>query len=449
MKTILLGKKPGAARALQHLLKQGFEVTLVVAPASENEKHWQPTLLQTARDMGIQVTTDDVVYNCLAESSTPPDNKVYETLQDVDLLISYLYWQRIKEPLLSIARKHAINFHPAPLPGLRGVGGYNIAILQGFNEYGVSAHYITKSIDAGPLVGLKMFTIDPATELVSSIEKKSQESLFQLFKDICRKLKAGTPLKTLPAEGPSQYISKRMFERLRTVMPTDPAATVAGKARAFWYPPYAGAEIHINGMPFTVIDEQTLRLAGQESHHGQLLSSEGFLHENAYRTAVAGLTLKYVDVLIVRKSPGHADKFVLGIRREDPGRGYTWPMGGRSKHFMPYDERAQELVREDLGLNLKCENFFHIGHARLLWPDSRWGCGKPEVKTDGDIVIYAVEISEKDIVTTGSCFTNILELCASDTCRENAYLKHLIDAYSHHKKTGGALGEIKMFSFDS
>ena len=45
--------------------------------------------------------------------------------------ISFLFWKRIREPLLSLGRVGCLNFHPAPLPDMRGVGGYNVAVLEG------------------------------------------------------------------------------------------------------------------------------------------------------------------------------------------------------------------------------------------------------------------------------------------------------------------------------
>ena len=52
-------------------------------------------------------------------------------LGEVDLVVSFLFWNRIREPLISLGRVGCLNLHPAPLPDFRGVGGYNVAILEG------------------------------------------------------------------------------------------------------------------------------------------------------------------------------------------------------------------------------------------------------------------------------------------------------------------------------
>ena len=53
-----------------------------------------------------------------------------------------------------------LNFHPAPLPDIRGLGGYNVAILEDFAEWGVSAHFVDEEFDTGDLVRVDRFPID-------------------------------------------------------------------------------------------------------------------------------------------------------------------------------------------------------------------------------------------------------------------------------------------------
>ena len=65
---------------------------------------------------------------------------------DVDLVVSFLFWNRIREPLISLGRIGCLNFHPAPLPDFRGVGGYNVAILEGLREWGVSCHFVDEQL---------------------------------------------------------------------------------------------------------------------------------------------------------------------------------------------------------------------------------------------------------------------------------------------------------------
>jgi hypothetical protein len=57
-KVLLLGKKPGAARALRYLLAQGIEVPFVVA----TDEPFAETLKATAQQAGVEVLTSAQLY---------------------------------------------------------------------------------------------------------------------------------------------------------------------------------------------------------------------------------------------------------------------------------------------------------------------------------------------------------------------------------------------------
>ena len=46
-----------------------------------------------------------------------------------------------------------VNFHPAPSPDYKGIGGYNLALLNNVDSWAVTAHYIDEKIDTGPITG--------------------------------------------------------------------------------------------------------------------------------------------------------------------------------------------------------------------------------------------------------------------------------------------------------
>ena len=78
--------------------------------------------------------------------------------KNYDYLISYRNPLILKKKILKIANKYNINFHPSP-PRYRGVGGYNLAILNSDKEYGVTAHLINNQIDNGLIIDFIKFKI--------------------------------------------------------------------------------------------------------------------------------------------------------------------------------------------------------------------------------------------------------------------------------------------------
>ena len=100
--------KRSAARALAWLVERGCEVAAVVA--SEPDE-W---------------TTDEQRVDLVAEAHGLPlmgEGELYAaaergTLGEVDLVVSFLFWNRIREPLISLGRIGCREPPPGAAPGL-------------------------------------------------------------------------------------------------------------------------------------------------------------------------------------------------------------------------------------------------------------------------------------------------------------------------------------------
>jgi len=150
-----------------------------------------------------------------------------------------------------------INFHSAPLPEFRGVSGYNFAIYQNLNYWGVSVHFVDESFDGGEIIKVAKFDIDPKKETAFSLEQKSQTALLELFKEIVNTIQLNGTIPSSP-QGGGKYYSKEDFERLRRISRDDSIDDIERKIRAFWYPPYGGAYVKIKGKEFTLINDKLL-----------------------------------------------------------------------------------------------------------------------------------------------------------------------------------------------
>jgi methionyl-tRNA formyltransferase len=69
-----------------------------------------------------------------------------------ELILCAAYPQVFSGPLLTIAKKGAINFHPSLLPKFRGAHPHYWAIATGAEQGGLTAHFMTESLDAGPVI---------------------------------------------------------------------------------------------------------------------------------------------------------------------------------------------------------------------------------------------------------------------------------------------------------
>jgi methionyl-tRNA formyltransferase len=241
MRVLYMAKsKRSAARALDWLVARGVDVAAVVASEPDRFTRDEQRVDLVAERHGLPLVSDGELY------AAPPD--------DIDLVISFLFWKRIREPLLSLGRIGCLNFHPAPLPDLRGLGGYNVAILEGLREWGVSCHFVDAEFDTGDLVEVERFRLDPDAATALSLDIESQERLFGLFGRVLEKVLAGEELPRTP-QGGGRYVAREEFEALRRVRPGD---DVGRKLRAFWYPPYPGAVVEVDGRELTLVDERLL-----------------------------------------------------------------------------------------------------------------------------------------------------------------------------------------------
>jgi methionyl-tRNA formyltransferase len=248
-----MGKhKRSVVGGLEHLLASGWEVAAVVAPAPDDRAAEAQRLDIAAERAGLPLATDDDVYAAIADPAAAAID-----LTGIDAIFSFLFWKRIRPPLIELGRLGCLNFHPAPLPDMRGLGGYNVAILEDWPEWGVSAHYVDAEFDTGDVVRVDRFPVDRERETALSLDFRSQVKLLDLFRWTADELAAGRGLPRA-AQGDGRYVTREEFEALRAVRPGDPPDLTARRIRAYWYPPHDGATLELDGQTVTLLDRSLL-----------------------------------------------------------------------------------------------------------------------------------------------------------------------------------------------
>lgn len=239
---ILLGSKPGAVVVLSKMIQRGWDIRYVVTTPEFNYD-WipGPTLEQFARDNGIKVLSD--------QNDIPVKVKT-------DYVISYMFRYLVKENVINMADRAALNFHAGPLPEYGGWAFYNIAILENSQEYGCTCHYMDNNFDTGPLLKVHRFPINSKLETAFSLERKAQEQMIVLFSEFCNMAESGEEL-PIKQQDPNKmrYLTKTEFEELKQIPADADSDTIDRYARAFWYPPYECAYTVINGNRVEIIPE--------------------------------------------------------------------------------------------------------------------------------------------------------------------------------------------------
>lgn len=259
MNVVYLAKnKRSAARCLEELLSRGCEVSAVVVGEPSELDHESQRVDLVAERHGLPLLSEAELY-----ASAP------ELHGRVDLVLSVLYPRLIRRALIELPRVACLNFHPAPLPDWRGLGGYNLAILERLEEWGASAHFVDERFDTGDIVRVKRFPLDPDAETAWSLDLLSQEHLFEVFCEVLELALSGEPLPR-ERQGNGRYVSRADLELLRMVPEDAGAEEIERRIRAFWHPPWPGATIMRGGRAFTLVDQslldetaRTLRDAGR------------------------------------------------------------------------------------------------------------------------------------------------------------------------------------------
>ena len=245
MKMIFMGRKKQSAELLEWTLKQGIEI---VSVCTDNQFENSPTA-RKAGELGIPVI-----------SMKEAEEYVTAHPGEIDLAVSYLYWKRIRKPLIEGPNFGCINFHPAILPDWKGCAGYNIAILKKLPKWGVTAHYVDETIDTGKIIRVNTFDFDCRTATAQSLEKITQDELVGLYKQIILEVKEKGRLETLDLDNSKgTYISRDQMNEMKKITEEDlNSDDLDYKVRAFWFPPYDGAYIEKNGRRYTLVDKEIL-----------------------------------------------------------------------------------------------------------------------------------------------------------------------------------------------
>lgn len=92
---------------------------------------------------------------------------------DVDLIVLARYMRILTPSFVWRYPNRIINIHPSLLPAFPGASAYAQAYERGTKIVGVTSHYVTESLDQGPIILQDSFAVDPGDTL-ESIKRRGQ-----------------------------------------------------------------------------------------------------------------------------------------------------------------------------------------------------------------------------------------------------------------------------------
>lgn len=170
MRVVFMGTPDIAATCLKQLITQEFEIVGVYTkpdkPKNRGMKLEMSDVKKVAVEAGLPVF----------QPTTFKDDDVVQELRALkpDLIAVVAYGKILPQSVLDIPKFGCINIHASILPQLRGSGPVQWAILNGMDETGVTAMYMSAQLDAGDIIEIRKTPIDPFENAQSLLDRLAQ-----------------------------------------------------------------------------------------------------------------------------------------------------------------------------------------------------------------------------------------------------------------------------------
>lgn len=174
-----------------------------------------------------------------------------------DLLLSAGFRHIVPEDVLSVPSRGAVNLHKSYLPYNRGANP-NVWTIVDDTPAGVSIHYMTSDIDAGPIIDrreVSRYPDDNARDLYERLERAQ----FDQFVDVWPEIRDGDADTLNPDIDSGTYHRKREFVDLWELDRSEETTVgnLLDRLRALTFPPHKNAYFEREGEKYYVEIEIT------------------------------------------------------------------------------------------------------------------------------------------------------------------------------------------------
>jgi len=143
-----MGTPAFAARSLQKLIDEGYEIPLVVTQPDRKGNRNKMVLSEVRKlaiDRGIETAQPVRIKK---------DPELIERLGEIapDMIVVAAFGQILPKSVLDIPRLECINVHGSLLPKLRGASPMQAAVLEGLDESGVTIMRMAEGLDTGDMI---------------------------------------------------------------------------------------------------------------------------------------------------------------------------------------------------------------------------------------------------------------------------------------------------------
>jgi len=168
--------------------------------------------------------------------------------QRIDYLFNFLSPVIVPHEILRAIRKSSINFHPAP-PKWPGVGSASLALYEGDEVFGATAHAMIAKVDSGAILRAIRFPILLQDDC-QSLFGRAREFALLLFYDVLTELARGGKIDPSGDTWERPAVTRAEFENWMRISLDDEPEDILRKARALSHPRLPGPYVELAGMRF-------------------------------------------------------------------------------------------------------------------------------------------------------------------------------------------------------
>ena len=150
MRIVFMGTPDIAATCLKKLLSENMQIVGVYTQPDRPKGRGMKMQFSPVKEVAIEHNIPVFQPENFREAET------VQQLRDLqpDAVAVVAYGRILPQTVLDIAPDRFINIHASVLPQYRGSAPYQWAVLDGLAETGVSAQFMVRQMDAGPVVGV-------------------------------------------------------------------------------------------------------------------------------------------------------------------------------------------------------------------------------------------------------------------------------------------------------
>lgn len=173
---------------------------------------------------------------------------LFSEFDDISYLISFGTSVIVPEFILARQGLISVNIHAAS-PEFPGRDPHHYAIYEGVSEYGATLHYMTKSVDAGPIIDIELFKVTE-DDTPSSLLKKANHCSWLLIRKILFWIKTNQSLPSSTAEWSAKKRTRKDFLDYCKIDTSITQEELYKRIKAFHVDGFNNLSVEIHGIKF-------------------------------------------------------------------------------------------------------------------------------------------------------------------------------------------------------